>query len=411
MEQGVGTERVLESWLANSCGVGILLRDPDRFKHCTYRCDAVGRIISLDCTFNSQDLRFINIYAPTDGTKRIEFFQSLDTHFVSHRRFIIGGDFNCMLELAKDKYGGNPASGDTGVLHLKKLIQRFDLVDIWQFTWQTKRGSIKCRLDRFYFSSSLVRDYDVETDITIYPYSDHDFVRVLLTVDKASSNVGPGVWKLNVSLLQVQEVREQIASFWEHWKDRKSDFGNVAEWWDYGKLRVKSLFLKYSHKASRKRKQERATILNRYRRIVCKTNLSEDEVKELDLVKSQMETEKRRAVKKTCHALRTSDGRRGTEQDDISKEQVRFYKELYSKVPTDKVAQDRLLNLLDRKLTNEQRDSCEGQLTVGECLVAVESMANVKTPGSDGLPKEFYLSFWDLLKEDFVEMANYCFFS
>ena len=46
---------------------------------------------------------------------------------------------------------------------------------------------------------------------------------------------------------------------------------------------------------------------------------------------------------------------------------------------------------------------------MGECLVAVKSMANGKTPGSDGLPKEFYLSFWDLLKEDFVEMANYCF--
>ena len=201
--------------LSNSCGVGILLCDPNRFKHCTFRCDAAGRIISLDCTFNSQDLRFINIYALTDGTKRIEFFQSLDTHFVSRRRLMIGGDFNCMLDLEKDKYGGNPASGDTGALHLKKLIQRFDLVDIWrkqhptdrQFMWQTKRGSIKCHLDRFYFSSSLVRDYDVETDIMIYPYSDHDLVRVLLTVDKASSNVGPGVWKLNVSLLQVQEVR------------------------------------------------------------------------------------------------------------------------------------------------------------------------------------------------------------
>jgi hypothetical protein len=122
----------------------------------------------------------------------------------------------------------------------------------------------------------------------LYPYSDHDLARVLLTVDKISRIVGPGVWKLNVSLLKVQEVREQIASFWDHWKDRKRDFGNVAEWWDYGKLRVKSLLLKYSKKESRKRKQERATVLNRYRRIVCKTNLSEDEVKELDLVKSQL---------------------------------------------------------------------------------------------------------------------------
>jgi hypothetical protein len=48
-----------------------------------------------------------------------------------------------MLDLGKEKYGGNPASGDTGALHLKKLIQRFDLVVIWrkqhptdrQFTW------------------------------------------------------------------------------------------------------------------------------------------------------------------------------------------------------------------------------------------------------------------------------------
>ncbi|CAB4008523.1 Hypothetical predicted protein [Paramuricea clavata] len=69
----------------------------------------------------------------------------------------------------------------------------------------------------------------------------------------------------------------------------------------------------------------------------------------------------KKAVKKTCHALRTNDVRRVTGQDDISKEQVRFYKELYSKVPTDKVAQDQLLNLLDRKLTGEQRDSCGGQ--------------------------------------------------
>ena len=54
--------------LCNSCGVGILLRDPDRFKHCTFRCDAAERIISLDCTFNSQDFKvLIHISSLVDG--------------------------------------------------------------------------------------------------------------------------------------------------------------------------------------------------------------------------------------------------------------------------------------------------------------------------------------------------------
>ena len=41
-------------------------------------------------------------------------------------------------------------------------------------------------------------------------------------------------------------------------------------------------------------------------------------------------------------------------------EQVSFYRNLFSKVPTEKPAQDRLLNFLDRKLTDQQRDLCEG---------------------------------------------------
>ena len=35
-------------------------------------------------------------------------------------------------------------------------------------------------------------------------------------------------------------------------------------------------------------------------------------------------------------------------------------------------------------------------------------MKNDKTPGLDGLPKEFYIAFWELPKDDFIEMANDC---
>ena len=59
---------------------------------------------------------------PTDGSQRIEYFQNLDRHLVTRRRLIIGGDFNCMLDLAKDKRGGNESLGGTGAPHLNNLI-------------------------------------------------------------------------------------------------------------------------------------------------------------------------------------------------------------------------------------------------------------------------------------------------
>ena len=431
----------------NSCGVGILLRDHSRFKNCSFRCDSDGRIVTFDCTFQKQDFRFLSVYVPTDGSQRIEFFQNFDRHLVTRRRIIMGGDFNCMFDLDKDKLGGNSTLGSTGVPHLKKLLTRFSLVDVWrkqhtndrQFTWQNKFGTIKCRLDKFYVTSSLLKDFLVDSEIIAYPYSDHDLVRVSLNVVQSSNNIGPGVWKLNVSLLNEQCVREKVVAFWREWQNKKQFFSNIGEWWDTGKSRVKLILMSCGRKISRKKTQERARLLNTYRRLVARAPLSSSDAEELEQVKSQLMTldyqrirgnqlrskakwietneqpsrfffqkERQRAVKKTCQALRTKDGRKVTDQVGIMAEQVRFYKELYSKVPTDSKAQDRLLNLLDRKLTEEQRDSCEGLVTEAECYVALKSLSAGKTPGSDGLPKEFYVTFWDLLKQDFVEMVNEC---
>ena len=42
------------------------------------------------------------------------------------------------------------------------------------------------------------------------------------------------------------------------------------------------------------------------------------------------------------------------------------------------------------KLNEVDRDKCEGLLTEKECLEAVKSMESGKSPGTDGLPAEFY---------------------
>ena len=41
-------------------------------------------------------------------------------------------------------------------------------------------------------------------------------------------------------------------------------------------------------------------------------------------------------------------------------------------------------------LSVEERLSCEGEITTEECVKALDTFDNGKTPGNDGIPVEFY---------------------
>ena len=51
------------------------------------------------------------------------------------------------------------------------------------------------------------------------------------------------------------------------------------------------------------------------------------------------------------------------------------------------------------KLTNEQTLSCEGIISEDEVFKSLKSMENNKSPGNDGLSKEFYECFRDQVKK------------
>ena len=48
-------------------------------------------------------------------------------------------------------------------------------------------------------------------------------------------------------------------------------------------------------------------------------------------------------------------------------------------------------------------------LTKAECLQALKSMKSRKTPGSDGLPIEFYKVFWNEISDCLLETINYAY--
>ena len=85
-----------------------------------------------------------------------------------------------------------------------------------------------------------------------------------------------------------------------------------------------------------------------------------------------------------------------------------FYKQLFTKESIDQSLVDYFLSGLN-VLTEEQSQLCESLSTKSECFYALSNMKNNKSPGLDGLPKEFYILNWELIGDYFVKMENTCF--
>ena len=101
------------------------------------------------------------------------------------------------------------------------------------------------------------------------------------------------------------------------------------------------------------------------------------------------------------------------EPKQILQEEKKFYSNLYTSVRTGPNADtdELVMNFFAEndtipKLSQHQRDSCEGELTGAELLATLKSTRNNKSPGSDGFPAEFYKVFWIDCKQYLLEALN-----
>ena len=94
---------------------------------------------------------------------------------------------------------------------------------------------------------------------------------------------------------------------------------------------------------------------------------------------------------------------------DISSTIREFYTNLFSRKPV-MTAQDceAFLDTLDiTSLMPDERDICEGMINVNEFFNCLQSMPSNKTPGNDGITREFYMAFFDLIKDLLMSSINY----
>ena len=89
-------------------------------------------------------------------------------------------------------------------------------------------------------------------------------------------------------------------------------------------------------------------------------------------------------------------------QKDINKELYLYYKNLFNK--RQHLSEHDINNFLNTvsnfpQLSTEQSLECEKDITEKELLEALKSMPNDKSPGNDGLTKEFFETFWSEVKQ------------
>jgi hypothetical protein len=68
--------------------------------------------------------------------------------------------------------------------------------------------------------------------------------------------------------------------------------------------------------------------------------------------------------------------------------------------------QEEILRKSKKRISAGNYEQMENPLTMVELETALRSLPNGKSPGLDGLPKIFYLTFWPELKDLFLELTN-----
>lgn len=425
----------------HSCGVAILLNPKIDGTFTNIQKDKDGRLISTKVTVKDSDYSLINIYAPNKPYERKIFFENIWQYKPGIQNMIVGGDFNCVADLLLDKQGGNPLSGNEGIIEFDYFKKSNTLRDSWRethaqdriFTWSNKDYTIRSRLDRFYIDTEL--HSTAISSIRSCPYSDHSVVEICVNPTNANKR-GRGVWKLNNSILPDRAFQREIRVFHKFWVSKKSDFPTIHDWWDEGKSTYKRIAISYAVKKQRQQRMQENALLNKLSILRQEQHPDVNKIKQLEqelrqIVQKRLDGAKIRSrvkwleegempsryffdlehKRQTAARISTLDTPSGKidKDSDILHEAQRFYQTLYNDEPVDRALQDQLLDQLERKLTYADRQSCEGPITRPEIDAAIKKMNVNKAPGADGLTTEFYKTFWRELADDLCEIYNFAF--
>lgn len=416
--------------------------------------DPGGRFIILQASIDDWPCTLVNVYAPTadQPDSQIKLLEEIETilHDLDVVNLIIGGDFNCCIDPANDRYRRGfpldpptPPSSDRATLCLRSFLEEFSVRDVWrstnpdslQFTY--RRPNYASRLN-YWFVSEHLTEWIRSSEIRPAAQSDHS--AVFFSLQTIPITRGPGIWRFDNALLLDKNFINKMSLFLETYvPSEELDSPHVQ--WDFFKFKIREFCMAYtrSSRASLKSKMEglrrELTLLERDNPSVHSNKdelyrSKKKELADLELLKANqlifraranwaqfgerpnrffLNLEKRKAKANTFSVALTDDGRSTSDPREILQLTRNFYDNLYSLNSVDLAPLDSFdwKSLDIPQISKEHFDSLEGAYSEREFHRALLSMNRGKSPGSDGLTVDFYVKFWDLLKAPLLDSLNF----
>ena len=116
--------------------------------------------------------------------------------------------------------------------------------------------------------------------------------------------------------------------------------------------------------------------------------------------------EQKRGETKQINILIDSNEETIEDKDDIIEEIENFYGDLYKTEHHNVKQAIENLKFIKDRLSKSDNEVLNDEITEMEIKKAIWRMKNEKSPGEDGLPREFYHKYFHLLKEEMSELFN-----
>ena len=257
-----GFDSVVSPGSVHSCGCIVLFR-PSLTLWNSWS-DTGGRYLQCEFFLCDKSFRICCLYAPNHNPDCSQFLDDVSDKVDPSVPTLLVGDFNTVFDRSKDRRGSNPLDDSReSSLRLAALFEACCVTDIWRymhpdssaFIWTRSDGSVASRIDLCGVPYVWVPSVS-SWDIVPCPFSDHCALLLSLTIPDVVPP-GPGLWKLNTSILCEDKYYDLIASAWHNWRSSIPRFPSLSKWWEEGKNLIKGLTIRYCCDRSRVRSSNR----------------------------------------------------------------------------------------------------------------------------------------------------------